>query len=209
MEDKKYSKLKASFEATQPQIPADFTDRVMKRIEQPVSRRGGLDPTEKRRARWLRLRGFAIPAAAAACIALLFYVGGLRNTQLDETPHLVAQTDTAKMMPQTETKKELPIEKGEMADTVKRVKEILRMPRPPKHYMANAETVESTPEPELIDVTELAERAFAEERIRMEMEMMTQTSGSLQADFKGLTDEIRNRGERMSQQVVMALNEDE
>ncbi len=205
MEDKKYSKLKASFEATQPQMPADFTDRVMKHIEQPVSRRGGLDPTEKRRARWLPV----LFIAAAACIALLFYVGGLRNTQLDETPRLVAQTDTAKTVPQTKTKKELPIEKGEMPDTVKRVKEILRMPRPPKHYMANAETVESTPEPELIDVTELAERAFAEERIRMEMEMMAQTSSSLHADFKGLTDEIRSRGERMSQQVVMALNEDE
>ena len=33
MEDKKYSKLKAAFEATQPQVPADFTERVMKRIE--------------------------------------------------------------------------------------------------------------------------------------------------------------------------------
>jgi len=209
MEDKKYNKLKASFEATQPQIPADFTGRVMKRIEHPVARRCGLDPTEKRRARWLRLRGFAIPAVAAACIALLFYVGGIRNTQHDEKPQLVAQTDTVTTAPQTETKKDLPIEKGEMADTVKRVKEILRMPRPPRHYMTKAETVESTPDPEIIDVTELAERAFAEERLRMEMVMMAQTSGSLQADFKGLTDEIRRRGERMTQQVVMALNEDE
>ena len=204
MEDNKYSKLKAYFEATQPQMPANFTDRVMKRIEQPVhaSRHRRLWP-------YARLRGFAIPAAAAACIALLFYVSSLRNTQHNETPHLVAQTDTAKTGPPTETKKEFPIEKGEMADTLKRVKEILRMSRPPKHYMAKAETVESTPEPDTIDATELAERAFAEERRRIEMEMMKQTSGSLQADFKGLTDEIRSRGERMSQQVVMALNEDE
>ena len=213
MEDKKYSKLKASFESTQPWMPDGFTDRVMKRIEQPDARCGGIDPTENRRARWLRLRGFAIPAAAAACIALLFYVGGIHNTWHPFegicNPRLVAQADTVKTMPQTETKQELPLEKGEMADTVKRVKEILRMPRPPRHYMAKAETVESTPESELIDETELAERAFAEERIRMEMEMMAQTSGSLQADFKGLTDEIRSRGERMSQQVVMALNEDE
>jgi hypothetical protein len=204
MKDKKYSKLKASFEATQPQMPADFTDRVMKRIEQPVHA-----SSHRRLWPYARLRRFAIPAAAAACIALLFYVGGLRNTRYDETPRLVAQTDTAKTVPQTETKKELPIEKGEMADTVKKVKEILRMPRPPRHYMAKAETVESTPKPDVIDEEELAERAFAEEKRRMEMEMMTQTSGSLQADFKGLTDEIRNRGERMSQHVVMALNEDE
>ena len=198
MEDKKYSKLKASFEATQPQIAADFTDRVMKRIEQHVHA-----------SNHRRLWPYAASIAAAAYIALLFYVGGLRNTQHNETPHLVAQTDTAKTVPQTETKKEFPIEKGEMADTVKRVKEILRMPRPPKHYMAKAETIESTPDPEAVDVEELAERAFAEERIRMEMEMTAQTSGSLQADFKGLTDEIRSWGERMSQQVVMALNEDE
>ena len=61
------------------------------------------------------MRGFAIPVAAAACIALLFYVGGIRNTQHDEKPHLVAQTDTAKTASQKETKKEPPIEKGEMA----------------------------------------------------------------------------------------------
>ena len=33
MEDKRYDKLRASFEAKQPQLPADFTKQVMKRIE--------------------------------------------------------------------------------------------------------------------------------------------------------------------------------
>ena len=199
MEDNKYSKLKASFEATQPQMPVDFTDRVMKRIEQPAH-------ANNHRRLWLYT---ASSIAAAACIALLFYVGGLRNTKHDEKPQLAAQTDTAKTVPQTETKKGIPLEKGEMADTVKRVKGILRMPRPPKRYMAKAETMEITPEPDAIDVTEFVERAFAEEKRRMEMEMMTQTSGSLQADFKGLTDEIRSRGERMTRHVEMAMNEDE
>ena len=199
MEDKKYSKLKASFEATQPQMPVDFTDRVMERIKQPAH-------ANNHRRLWLYI---ASSIAAAACIALLFYVGGLRNTQHDEKPQLAAQTDTAKTVPQTETKKDIPLEKGEIVDTVKRVKEILRMSRPPKHYMAKAETMEITPEPDAIDVTEFVERAFAEEKRRMEMEMMTQTSGSLQADFKGLTDEIRSRGERMTRHVEMAMNEDE
>jgi hypothetical protein len=204
MEDKKYSKLKASFEATQPQMPVDFTDRVMKRIEQPVH-------ASSHRRLW----PYAVSSiAAAACIALLFYVGGLRNTQHNETPHLVAQTDTAKTVPQAENKKveehqQKKQENVEKTDTVKMMKQKFRMPRTPKHYMAKAETVESTPEPELIDATELAERAFAEEKSRMEMEMMARMQGSLQADFKGLTDEIRQRGERMSQHVVMALNEDE
>ena len=200
MEDKKYSKLKASFEVTQPQMPADFTDCVMKRIEQPAH-------ASSHRKLWPYAASFI---AVAACIALLFYVGGLRYSQHGEKPHLVAQTDST----QTTIKKveEQPLQKRkntEVADSVKIMKEKYRMPRPPKHYMAKAETEAIAPESDIIDEEVLVERAFAEERRRMEMEMMTQTSGSLQADFKGLTDEIRRRGERMTQQVVMALNEDE
>ena len=83
------------------------------------------------------------------------------------------------------------------------------MPRPPKHYMAKAETEEIVPEPEAIDEIELAERAIAEEKRQMEMEMMAQMSGSLQSDFKALTDEIRSRGERMSQHVEIAMSNEE
>jgi hypothetical protein len=97
-----------------------------------------------------------------------------------------------------------------MADTVKRVKEIIQMSKPPRHYMARQETkAENHAEPELIDEEELDERAFAEERIWMEMERMEQTSGSLQADFKTVTEEIRQRGERISQHVVMAKSNEE
>lgn len=199
MENKKYSKLKASFEATQPQMPDGFTDHVMKRIEQPVH-------ANNHRRLWLYA---ASSIAAAACIALLFYVGGIRNTQHSETSDLVAQTDTTQTTKKVE---EQPLQKGkstEVVDSAKIMKEKFRTPRPPRHYMAKAETTESTPEPELIDETELAERAFAEERRRMEMEMTAQTSGSLQANFKALTEEIRSRGERMTQHMVMAMNEDE
>jgi len=204
MEDKKYSKLKAAFEATQPQVPADFTERVMKRIEEQTS-----VPHPKRHRMW-----FYPTIAAAACIALLFYVGGIRNNRHSETSDLVVRADTAKTVPQTENKKveELPLQKGkntEAADSVKIMKEKYRMPRPPKHYMTKAETVESLPKPDTIDATELAERAFAEERRRMEMEMMVQMQGNMPAYFKGLTDEIRSRGERMSQHVEMAMNDDE
>lgn len=178
-------------------LPEGFTDRLMKSIDLQ-------DRQPKRRRTWLYST-----IGIAACSLLLFSVGIAINSRHSEKSDLVAQTDTTKTAPQTETKKELPIEKGEMTDTVKKLKEILRMSRPPKHYMAKAETVESPPEPEIIDEAELAERAFAEERRRMEMEMMIQMQGSLQADFKTMTDEIRSRGERMSQHVVMALNEDE
>ena len=82
------------------------------------------------------------------------------------------------------------------------------MPQPPKHYMAKVEQEETTPAPELTDEQELAERAFAEERRRLEMEMSRQMSGSFQADFKAMTDEIRQRGERMTQHVEMAMSEE-
>jgi len=38
------------------------------------------------------------------------------------------------------------------------------------------------------------------------MELMAQMSGSMQADFKAMTDEIRSRGERMAQYVEMAMS---
>ena len=94
-----------------------------------------------------------------------------------------------------------------MADTVKRVKEILHMSKPSKHYMAKAETTESTPEPEFMDATELAEKAIAEEMRRMEMAV--QINGSLQTDFQKMTREIRQRGKHMTQQVEMAINNEE
>ena len=178
-------------------LSEDFTDRLMQRI-------GQQDEQPKRRHYWTYI-GTAI--AVAASIALLMVIHFDKDAT-GEQPSLIAQTDTT----QTTIKKveKLPVQKvknTEAADSVKEMKEQLRMPRPPRHYMAKTETDAITPEPELIDETELAERAFDEERRQIEMEMMTQMSGNLQADFKGLTDEIRSRGERMSQQVVMALNE--
>lgn len=202
MEDKKYSKLKAAFEATQPQVSDDFTKGVMKRIEEQTS-----VLQSKRHRVW-----FYPTIAVAASVLLLISLGIVFSNQSDEGNNLVAQTDTTIVNLQTGAKEveTRPQEKKgskEMADTVKRVKEILHISKPSKHYMAKAETAESTPEPELMDTSELAERAFAEE-MRL-MRMMVQMQGNLQADFKGLTDEIRSRGERMSQHVEMALNEDE
>ena len=61
MEDKKYSKLKSVFEATQSQVPDDFTKRVMKRIEEQTS-----VPHPKRHRMW-----FYPTIAAAASVLLL------------------------------------------------------------------------------------------------------------------------------------------
>lgn len=68
MEDKKYSKLKAAFEATQPQVPADFTGRVMKRIEEQPS-----VYQSKRRRVWQ----YPIIAAVAASLLLIIGIGAL------------------------------------------------------------------------------------------------------------------------------------
>ena len=46
-----------------------------------------------------------------------------------------------------------------------------------------------------------------EEMRRVELEMKAQMQGSLQADFMEMTNEIRQRGERVSQRVEMALND--
>ena len=200
-------------------LPEGFTDRLMKSIDLQDRQPG-------RRRTWLYST-----IGIAACSLLLFSVGIAINSRHSEKSDIVAQTDTTKTAPQTEIKKELPLKKEEMTDTVKKLKEILQMSRPPKHYMAKASPrslrpAKASPRPLRLEGEngnsrlmapppvgggreEAAWEAFAEERSRMEMEMMIQTSGSLQADFKGLTDEIRSRGERMSQHMVMALNEDE
>ena len=185
-------------------LSEDFTDRLMLRIGQEKEQ-------PKHRSVWPYL---AIGAVAASVI-LLFSVGIVPSSQQGEKTNLVAQTDTTKSLPQTETKevKEQPLEKKEnmeTADTVSKIKDIYRINRPPRHYMAKAETAEIIPEPDLADEIELAERAIAEEKrqIEMEIEMMIQMEGSMQANFESITKEIRQRGERMTQQVEIALSDD-
>ncbi len=171
-----------------PQPSADFCDSVMQRI-------GQQDLQPKHRRLWL------YPAiGAAAAIAVLLYIGVKPIGQQRDTPGLVVQADTVKAVPQTST---------ETVDSVKVVKEMLQMARPPKHYMAKREKqAEAIAEPEVIDAAELAEQAFAEEEQRMAMQMMQQMSGSLQDDYLKMTREIRERGNYMTQQVEIAINDD-
>lgn len=190
MENKKYSKLKAAFEASQPQAPTDFTERVMKRIEKQPS-------VFQSKRRWVWLYP---TIAAAAAIALLLYIGVNPNDQQPEHPILIVQTDTAQAVPQT---------KVETVDSVKVVKEILQISRPPKHYMAKQEKqTEKIVEQEAVDATYLAEQAIAEEEQRIAMQMMQQMSGSLQDDYQQMVREIRERGNRLTQQAETAINDD-
>lgn len=187
----------------------DFTDRLMQRIEeshpQPI-------PQRERRIKSLLYWGKMVGAAVAVSILLLFSVGIALNFRQSEKPDFVVQTDTIKAAPQTEpekVEKQQKQENLEKTDTVKKIKERYRMPRPPKHYMAKAETEPITPEPEPIDEKELAERAAEEEMKHLEMEMMARMNGNLQVDYMDMTREIRERGERMSQRAAIAMSNEE
>ena len=186
-------------------LSEDFTDRLMQRIEQQDEQPSDNEQQPKHRRVWL----YSAIGAVAASIALLMVIHLAQNTT-GEQPSLMAQTDTV----QTIIKKveEQPLQKEtntEAVDSVKMIKEKYRAPRIPRNYMAKAETVENTPEPDVIDEVELAERAFAEEKRRIEMELMAQMSGNMQADFMEMTNEIRSRGERMAQHVEMAMSNEE
>ena len=182
-------------------IADDFTDRLMERIEQH-------DKLSKHRRLWL------YPAIGiAAAIALLFSIGVHLSDHEGDAPRQVAQADTMMATPPTETQKvegqPLQKEEGmEKADSANKVKEILQMSRPPKHYMAKRETQAETIEEPVVDENYLAEWTIVEEEQRLAMEMMLQTSGSLQDDYLQMTREIRERGNRMTQQVETALSDD-
>ena len=187
------------------QVSEDFCDKVM----QALTETDTVSSEQPKRRLWL------YPAIGiAAAIALLFSLSIALNHQDGEEPSIVAQTDSTRVTPQTDTKKaeeRLLEEKGnkEMADTVKRVKEMLQMAKPPRHYMARQKTkAESHAEPEVIDAADLAEQVIAEEERRFAMEMMSRMNANLQADYQEMTREIRQRGERMTRQVEIAVNDD-
>ena len=185
-----------------PQVSEDFCDKVMQALtetdtvssEQPKCRRMWLYP--------------AIGIAAA--IALLFSLSIALNHQDGEEPSLVAQTDSTRVTPQTpNTQHPTPNTQHLMNDTLKKVKEMIQMTKTPRHYMAkrNKQT-KPIAEPEVIDATDLAEQAIAEEERRFAMEMMSRMNANLQADYQEMTREIRQRGERMTRQVEIAVNDD-
>lgn len=178
-----------------PQVSEDFCDKVMQALtetdtvssEQPKCRRMWLYP--------------AIGIAAA--IALLFSLSIALNHQDGEESSLVAQTDSTRVTPQTPNTQHL------MNDTLKKVKEMIQMTKTPRHYMAKRDKqTKPIAEPEVIDATDLAEQAIAEEERRFAMEMMSRMNANLQADYQEMTREIRQRGERMTRQVEIAINDD-
>ena len=166
-------------------------------------------PQSKRRRLWT----YVSIGAVAASIVLLLSVGIHLMHQQGGEPILMAQTDSVKTAPKASTVKEHPLQKAktnEEVDTLKLMKEKYRMPRPPRHYMAKAETVEETPEPQ-IDDAELMARALFEQEQQALMQVMAEneTKSSLQDDFESIIQEIRRRGEHTARQVEIALSNEE
>lgn len=183
---------------------ADFADNLMARIQASE-----VAPQPKRRRLWT----YVSIGAVAASIVLLISVGIHLMHQQGGEPILVAQTDTIKTEPKASPVKERPMQKAktnEEVDTLKLMKEKYRMPRPPRYYMAKAETVEKTPEPQIDDAELMAKAILEQEQQALMQEMAeNETKSSLQDDFESIIQEIRRRGERTTRQVEIALSNEE
>ena len=99
MENKKYSKLKAAFEATQPQAPTDFTERVMKRIEEQPS-------VFQSKRRWVWLYPTIAAIAASVLLLLTLHHNDNHVEPKQEQPVVTQQTEQKDSTLKTE-KKEL------------------------------------------------------------------------------------------------------
>lgn len=165
-------------------------------------------------------------AGIAAAIILLLGLGFYFNSRNDEKPNLIAQTDSVKTTPQTETKKvedqpRKPVEHEESADTIKKVKEIQRITRPQKTYMAKlspmkeekAQPKQKNALPDTIIFTEspyyIASEELSELEIRERDLPQYASSQSDDLDYEELKREIQQRGERMIKNIELAFNPEE
>lgn len=168
-------------------------------------------------------------AGIAAAIALLLGLGFYFNSRNDEKPHLIAQADTIKTAPQTETKKVeeqplKPVEQDESADTVTKVKEIQRITRPQKTYMAklspmkeekaqpkqrNAlpDTIIFTEPPYYIASEELSEPVIQKSTLRASAPQKQIDYEHL--DYEEMKREIQLRGERLRDIGELAITNEE
>lgn len=168
-------------------------------------------------------------AGIAAAIALLLGLGFYFNSRNDEKPHLIAQADTIKTAPQTETKKVeeqplKPVEQDESADTVTKVKEIQRITRPQKTYMAKlspmkeekAQPKQKNALPDTIIFTESPYHIASEELSEPVIQKSTLRASAPQKqidyehlDYEEMKREIQLRGERLRDIGELAINNEE
>ena len=212
----------------------DFADRLIQRIKQEEA---------AKRTRMLHKRIW-FSVGIAAVILLLLVMGFWLNGQFNKEPELIAQTDTTKPAPQVEEgqgaksegqrareeepeTKQKPVEK---ADSVNKVKEIQRVPRPPQTYMARVvekeivqqkkderpDTIVFTEPPYIIFSPKVPTEDYLGERFMEREEAIAYDDYSIEpihqhrssTAYEDVERDIRIRGERMNKSMELAMNDD-
>ena len=181
---------------------------------------GEVEVEEKKRTGWWKYAGIA--AAIVLLLSLGFY---LFHTNQPEKPELIAKTDTIKTAPEegqgargeeSETKQK-PVEK---VDTVRKVKEMQRIARPPKQYMAKAEKKEALPEKKVLPDTiifaappyYIASEELSEPEIHVRPLRASAPQKQIDyehLDYEEMKREIQLRGERLRDIGELAINNEE
>ena len=190
---------------------------------------GKVDVDEKKRSKgWWKFAGIA------AMMLLLLGLGFYLSSRINKKPELVAQTDTIKTAPKREEgqgarskeqgargeepeTKQKPVEK---VDTVRKVKEMQRIARPPKQYMAKVKKEDVQPNkevlPDTIIFTAPPYRIAAETLSEPEIHVRPLRASAPQQqidyehlDYEEMKREIQLRGERLRDIGELAINDEE
>ena len=191
----------------------DFADRLVQRIRQE-------EATKRNRMQHKRIW---LSVGIAAAILLLLVMGFWLNGKFNEKPELVAQTDSIKAAPQIEEKKveeqpQKPVEHKELADSVNKVKEMQRIARPPKRYMAKVEKEIVQPEQEVgPDSVVFGEATIININIPLEGKVAVEYAGysirphnqyELPSKFEDVKCDIQERGEQLNQLMELAMSDE-
>ena len=148
----------------------------------------------RRKTLWWRWAGIA------AAILLLIALGIVLRHQMSEKPNLIAKTDTMKTAPQPISQPSEKIE--EQPDTTNKVKEIQRLSRPSKRYMAKITKETATvPTDSIIFSAPPYKVAAIEPEKASEPEIR-----EIDPAYEEMKRAIRSRGEEMISQVELAIN---
>jgi len=190
---------------------------------------GKVEVDEKKRSKgWWKFAGIA------AMMLLLLGLGFYLSSRINKKPELVAQTDTIKTAPKREEgqgarskeqgargeepeTKQKPVEK---VDTVRKVKEMQRIARPPKQYMAKVKKEDVQPNkevlPDTIIFTAPPYRIAAETLSEPEIHVRPLRASAPQQqidyehlDYEEMKREIQLRGERLRDIGELAINDEE
>ena len=190
---------------------------------------GKVEVDEKKRSKgWWKFAGIA------AMMLLLLGLGFYFSSRIEKKPELVAQTDTIKTAQKREEgqgarskeqgargeepeTKQKPVEK---VDTVRKVKEMQRIARPPKQYMAKVKKEDVQPKkevlPDTIIFTAPPYRIAAETLSEPEIHVRPLRASAPQQqidyehlDYEEMKREIQLRGERLRDIGELAINDEE